>query len=33
MQQAKKWTSDSRSGWRIRLLLRQFDGMVTVYFI
>jgi len=28
MQQAKKWTSDSISGWRVRHLLDQFDGMV-----
>lgn len=28
LHQAKKWLSDSRSGWRIRHLLRQFEGMV-----
>lgn len=32
MQQNKKWMSDSRSGWKIRHLLRQFDGMVINYF-
>lgn len=31
MQQAKKWMSDSRSGWRVQYLLKQFDGMVNYY--
>ncbi|XP_022166310.1 uncharacterized protein LOC111030904 isoform X4 [Myzus persicae] len=30
MQQAKKWTSDSISGWRVRHLLQQFDGMISI---
>ncbi|XP_060856358.1 uncharacterized protein LOC132934096 isoform X2 [Metopolophium dirhodum] len=30
MQQAKKWTSDSISGWRVRHLLNQFDGMINI---
>ncbi|XP_060843858.1 uncharacterized protein LOC132923888 isoform X2 [Rhopalosiphum padi] len=30
MQQAKKWTSDSISGWRVRHLLDQFDGMTVL---
>lgn len=33
MQQTKKWMSDSRSGWRVRHLLRQFDGMVITFLI
>ncbi|XP_050530705.1 uncharacterized protein LOC126899666 isoform X2 [Daktulosphaira vitifoliae] len=30
IQQAKKWAPDSRSGWRVRHLLKQFDGMVKI---
>uniref|UniRef100_A0A2H8TIU5 Histone deacetylase complex subunit SAP130 n=1 Tax=Melanaphis sacchari TaxID=742174 RepID=A0A2H8TIU5_9HEMI len=30
MQQAKKWTSDSISGWRVRHLLDQFDEMINI---
>lgn len=33
MHQAKKWMSDSKSGWRVQHLLRQFDGMVNYQFI
>lgn len=29
MQQSKKWMSDSKSGWRVKHMLKQFDGMVN----
>jgi uncharacterized membrane protein (DUF106 family) len=29
MQQAKKWMSDSKSGWRVKNLIGQFDEMVN----
>lgn len=31
MQQAKKWLSDSTSGWRVRHMLKQFDEMVSSF--
>lgn len=28
MQQNKRWLSDSKSGWKVQHMLKQFDGMV-----
>lgn len=33
MQQAKKWCSDSTSGWRVTHMLKQIDDLVNYWIV